>query len=59
MLELKPEDIFRLYFQNVKGLRMGNNRLDILDYFCHMKSIGADIIGANELNLDTHHSSVQ
>jgi exonuclease III len=59
MIELKPDDIFRLYFQNVKGLRLGNNGLDILDYFCHMKNIGVDIIGANELNLDTRHPLVQ
>ena len=59
MIDLKPDDIFRLYFQNVKGLRLGNNGLDILDYFCHMKSIGADIIGANEINLDTNHPLVQ
>jgi hypothetical protein len=59
LIELKPDDIFRLYFQNVKGLRIGNNGLDILDYFCHMKSIGADIFGANEINVDTNHPLVQ
>jgi exonuclease III len=59
MIERKPDDIFRLYFQNVKGLRLGNNGLDMLDYFCQMKSIDANIIGANEINLDTNHPLVQ
>jgi exonuclease III len=59
LLDLKPDDIFRIYFQNVNGLRLANNGLDILDFFCHMKSIDADIIGASEINVESHHPFVQ
>jgi hypothetical protein len=59
LLEEKPYDIFCLYFQNVNGLRLGNNGLDILDFFCHMRSIGADVIGASEINLDANHPFVR
>ena len=57
--DLKPDDIFRIYFQNIKGLRLANNGLDILDYFCHMRAIDADIIGASEINIEAHHPYVR
>jgi hypothetical protein len=56
LAEEKPPDTYRLYFQNVNGLRLANNGLDILDFYCQMKSIDADIIGANEINVDSHHA---
>jgi hypothetical protein len=57
--ETKPDDTFRIYFQNINGLRLGNNGLDILDYFCHMRTIGADILGASEINVEASHPFVQ
>ncbi len=52
-------EIIRIYFQNVNGFRRGCNGLDILDFFCEMKSIGADIIGINEPNLNLRHPYIR
>jgi hypothetical protein len=52
-------NIIQIYFQNVNSLRRGCNGLDILDFFCEMKSIGADIIGINEPNLNLRHPYIR
>jgi endonuclease/exonuclease/phosphatase family metal-dependent hydrolase len=52
-------EINRIYFQNVNGFRRGCNGLDILDFFCDMKSIGADIIVINEPNLNLQHPYIR
>jgi hypothetical protein len=49
--------IIRIYFQNVNGFRRGCNGLGILDFFC--KSIGANIIGINEPNLNLRHPYIR
>jgi hypothetical protein len=53
------DNIIRIYFQNVNGFRRGCNGLDILDFFCEMKSIGADIIGINKPNLNLRHPYIR
>jgi hypothetical protein len=55
----KPDDTFQIHFQNINGLRLGNNGLYILDYFCHMRTIGANILGASEINVEASHPFVQ
>jgi hypothetical protein len=52
-------EIIRIYFQNVNGFRRGCNGLDILDFFCDMKSIDADIIAINEPNLNLRHPYIR
>jgi hypothetical protein len=52
-------DIVRIYFQHVNGFRQGCNGLDILDFFCEMKHIGADIIAINEPNLNLRHPYIR
>jgi hypothetical protein len=44
--ETKLTNTFRICFQNINSLRLGNNGLDILHYFCHMRTIDADNLGA-------------
>jgi hypothetical protein len=49
----------RIYFQNANGFCRGCNGLIILDFFCEMKSIRADIIGINEPNLNLRHPYIR
>ena len=51
--------VLRFYFQNVNGLRFGDNGSDILDAFFHMESIRADVFGFVETKLDCRQSFVQ
>jgi hypothetical protein len=43
MIEQKLPDTFRIYFQNLNGFRLQNNGLDMLDFFCDMRHIEADM----------------
>jgi hypothetical protein len=55
----KPDHTFR-ECQNINGLCLGHNGLNILDYFCHMRTIvGANILGASEINVEASHLFVQ
>jgi hypothetical protein len=53
------DNIIRIYFQKVNGFRRGCNGLYIVDFFCEMKSIGANIIGINEPNLNLRHPYIR
>lgn len=50
--EIWRSQVIRIYFQNINGLRLADNGSDILDTFCHMETIRADIFGFAETKLD-------
>ena len=51
--------VIRLYFQNVNGLRVSENGLDITSAFYHMDNIRADVFGFAETKLDCQSQHVR
>jgi exonuclease III len=47
------EQIMRIYFQNVNGLRLDNDGADMIDIFMQMENIRADIFAFAETKLAT------
>ena len=62
--ESEPNDIwrqqiFRLYFQNVNGLRLSDDCADITETFLHLHHIQADIFGIAETQLHCRKPDIQ
>jgi len=51
--EIWREQILRIYFQNINGIRLDNEGADILDLFLQMENIRADVFGFAETKLAT------
>ena len=53
------DQVIRIYFQNVNGLRLQDDGSDIADAFLHLENIHADIFGMAETQLHCRNSDVQ
>ena len=53
------DQVIRIYFQNVNGLRVHDDGSDIVDAFLHMDNIHADIFGMAETQLHCRSTDVQ
>lgn len=57
LAELSPdnwrEQVLRIYFQNINGVRMENDGVDIGDLFHHMDEINADVFGFVETKVNS------
>jgi exonuclease III len=49
--EVWREQILRIYFQNINGIRLENEGADMLDIFLQMENIRADVFGFAETKL--------
>ena len=51
--------MIRMYFQNVNGLHIADDGIDILDAMYHMETIRADVFGFVETKLDCQDKQIQ
>jgi exonuclease III len=51
--QIWKEQILRIYFQNINGIRLANDGADMLDIFLQMENIRADVFGFAETKLAT------
>jgi hypothetical protein len=58
-VEVWKDQVIRLYFQNVNGLRLQDSAVDISETFLQLKNIEANIFGIAETQLHCRNQHIQ